>query len=174
MSDNIIIAVMKAPTEEPKVGCGSLLTLAFVGMAVFGIGRCFGCEWAHSEAEKNIGKEISWGTKAELGAGKRYEFICPSDGTPGDVVGTEFYDAMNSSICTSAVHAGFIGLKNGGRVTIEVLEKKGEVLLGSQKNGIRSTDGQGTKGRKQTLSGKDAGEPDWTDKVFVVVSAAER
>ena len=81
---------------------------------------------------------------------------------------------MNSSICTSAVHAGFIGLKNGGRVTIEVLEKKGEVLLGSQKNGIRSTDGQGTKGRKQTLSGKDAGEPDWTDKVFVVVSAAER
>lgn len=151
------------------VGCVIVLLLG-LGV-VFGLGRCANCDFAKSDAEKSIGKEIAWGTKGDLSAGKRYEFICPKDGTPGDVVGSELYDADESSICTAAVHAGVIGLKDGGRVTIDVQDKKGLVLRGSERNGIRSVDPSNADDRAARLNEKDAGAPDWSDKVFSVVGA---
>ncbi len=151
------------------VGCLVLLVLG--GAMIFGVGRCLNCDFSKSDAEKSVGKEIAWGTKADLPAGKRYEFTCPKDGTPGDVVGSDSYDADESSICTAAVHAGVIGLKEGGRVTIDVQDKKGLVLRGSERNGIKSVDSSTADDHAGRLNDKDAGQPDWSDKVFSVVGA---
>lgn len=152
-------------------GIGCIIVLLLGLGVVFGIGRCANCDFAKSDAEKMIGKEIAWGTKGDLPAGKRYEFTCPKDGTPGDVVGSDFYDADESSICTAAVHAGVIGLKEGGRVTIDVQDKKALVLRGSERNGIKSVDSSKADDHAGRLNDKDAGQPDWSDKVFSVVGA---
>jgi hypothetical protein len=153
------------------IGC---LVLLFLGAGmVFGACRWAGCDFAKSEAEKNVGKEIGWGAKADLDPGKRYEFICPKDGTPGDVVGGSDLNGYGeeSSICTAAVHAGLFSLKDGGRVTIDVQEKKGLVIRGSERNGIKSFDQSRADDRAEFYATKDAGPPDWSDKVFSVVGA---
>lgn len=153
------------------IGCLVLVLLG--GGMVFGACRWAGCNFAKSEAEKSVGKEIGWGAKADLDPGKRYEFICPKDGTPGDVVGGSDLNGYGeeSSICTAAVHAGLFSLKDGGRVTIDVQEKKGLVIRGSERNGIRSSDQSRADDRAEFYATKDPGPPDWSDKVFSVVGA---
>ena len=64
---------------------------------------------------------ITWTTAATTFSqdmGRTYRFSCPAGGTPGAVWGSDVYTA-DSSICTAAVHAGIITLKDGGDVTIE-------------------------------------------------------
>ena len=145
-------------------GCFTMFALL---VAVFGVGRCLGCDWAKSTAEKSIGKELGWGVEADLDIG-RYQFVCPPGGTPGEVYGTEIYDAK-SSICGAAVHSGAITLETGGGVSIEVLEKVGTVFAGSSRNGVTSRDGKYSLDRRKSHSKADAGPPDWKDKVFVIV-----
>jgi len=149
------------------MGC---LGILMIGVVIFGIGRCANCDFAKSDAEKLIGKEIAWGTKGSLPAGQRYEFTCPKDGTAGDVVGSDLYLASESSICTAAAHAGVIELKEGGKVTIDVQVRKGLVLRGSERHGVRSLDASNAKERTEQLK-KAPEEADWSDTVFSVVGA---
>lgn len=69
--------------------------------------------------------------------GERYVFECPpGKPLPGRVIGSGPY-TDDSSICSAAVHAGAIGAKDGGEVTIEI--RPGEVrYAASERNYIRS------------------------------------
>lgn len=51
--------------------------------------------------------------------GAQFEFNCPRGGTLYNVWGTDVY-TDDSSVCSAAVHAGAITLKDGGKVTIEM------------------------------------------------------
>jgi hypothetical protein len=70
--------------------------------------------------------------------GERYPFHCPpGKPLPSRVIGSGPY-TDDSSICSAAVHAGAIGAKDGGEVTIEI--RPGEPhYAGSERNYIRST-----------------------------------
>ena len=74
---------------------------------------------------------ILWETSASAfkgTAGTTYNFQCPPDGTARPVFGSDVYTDY-SSICTAAVHAGIITLKDGGIVTMEY--RPGRNIYGS-------------------------------------------
>lgn len=95
-----------------------------------------------AEAAPAHGVEIDWQTSPldlDLRGmnGARYAFRCPR-GRPGAtrVVGNGPY-TDDSSICSAAVHAGAIGAKDGGDVTIEI--RPGEAhYAASERNYIRT------------------------------------
>ena len=66
---------------------------------------------------------ITWTTQADAYRGRNGQqltFICPGGGSISSRVwGTNVY-TDDSPVCTAAVHAGFINVINGGRVTIEI------------------------------------------------------
>ncbi len=65
---------------------------------------------------------INWATNAtglRGRNGQRFRYRCPGGGTLGAVWGTDLY-TDDSSICTAAVHAGFIDPRAGGAITVEV------------------------------------------------------
>jgi len=69
--------------------------------------------------------------------GERYVFDCPpGKPLPGRVVGSGPY-TDDSSICSAAVHAGAIGAKDGGEVTIEIRPGQARYAA-SERNYIRS------------------------------------
>ncbi len=70
--------------------------------------------------------------------GERYLFHCaPGKPLPSRVIGSGPY-TDDSSICSAAVHAGAIGAKDGGDVTIEI--RPGEAqYVASDRNYIRSS-----------------------------------
>ena len=78
-----------------------------------------------------------WNTTAHLiGAavtGDRFDYECPAGGTFYSVWGTDVYSA-DSSVCTAAVHDGWITREAGGTVTIEIrdgqLDYQGSILNG--------------------------------------------
>ena len=87
--------------------------------------------------------EIDWATSPldlDLRGmnGERYRFHCPpGKSLPSRVIGSGPY-TDDSSICSAAVHAGAIGAKDGGDVTVEI--RPGEArYAGSERNYIRST-----------------------------------
>ncbi|MBX3701550.1 MAG: hypothetical protein KF903_11220 [Dokdonella sp.] len=71
--------------------------------------------------------------------GERYTFHCPpGKPQPSRVVGSGPYTDA-SSICAAAVHAGALGARDGGEVTIEI--RPGERrYAGSQRHYLRSSD----------------------------------
>ena len=86
--------------------------------------------------------EIDWATSPldlDLRGmnGERYHFHCPpGKPLPSRVIGSGPY-SDDSSICSAAVHAGAIGAKDGGDVTIEI--RPGEAnYAASERNYIRS------------------------------------
>lgn len=86
----------------------------------------------------NVG--ITWTIQADGLRGKngqRFTYVCPANGTAsGRLWGDRVY-TDDSSICTAAVHGGFIGTRNGGTVTIEV--RPGMESYGSStRNGVTS------------------------------------
>lgn len=66
---------------------------------------------------------INWGTQADSLRGRnglQFAFVCPGGGTISSRVwGTNVY-TDDSSICSAAVHAGYIEAVSGGMVTIEI------------------------------------------------------
>ena len=70
--------------------------------------------------------------------GERYLFHCPpGKPLPSRVIGAGPY-TDDSSICSAAVHAGALGAKDGGDVTIEI--RPGEAhYAAADRNYIRST-----------------------------------
>ncbi|MEM8674326.1 MAG: LCCL domain-containing protein [Cyanobacteria bacterium P01_G01_bin.67] len=95
--------------------------------------------------------EIGWksrlnslGLNKAKNVGKTYDFYCQpasEDFMHGSIWGTNTY-TTNSSICSTAVHAGMIS-ESGGFVSIQVIEGQ-EFYTGSTKNQIRSEDHAGT------------------------------
>ncbi|MDP2343969.1 MAG: LCCL domain-containing protein [Deltaproteobacteria bacterium] len=66
---------------------------------------------------------ISWSTTATTWRGqlgRRIEVRCPPGGSAGSVYGGDPSYTDDSSICTAAVHAGRIGLGEGGVVLVEI------------------------------------------------------
>jgi hypothetical protein len=68
--------------------------------------------------------------------GTEHEFDCPPDGFEDSVWGTDIY-TDDSSVCTAAVHAGFITFEDGGTVTISI-EGPQESFDASERNGVTS------------------------------------
>lgn len=65
---------------------------------------------------------LTWDKNASRWRGRLdqdFLFDCPPGGSVGDVWGTDIY-TYDSSICSAAVHAGIITLKDGGQVTIQI------------------------------------------------------
>lgn len=92
-------------------------------------------------------KEISWNETASSLIGnvdQDFNYICPANGTVGTVYGTDFY-TINSSICSSAVHAGIITARTGGKVQIRI--RPGENFYnGMTRNGVTSNRAGSSKG----------------------------
>lgn len=83
---------------------------------------------------------INWATQADSLRGRnaqQFTFTCPAGGPiSGRLWGTSVY-TDDSSICTAAVHAGYIELASGGTVTIEI--RAGEPsYAGVTRNGVTS------------------------------------
>ncbi len=85
--------------------------------------------------------QATWSTNAgdkRLNIGQRFTYICPANGSPSNVWGTDVY-TDDSSICTAAVHAGLISFHTGGVVTIEIRPGLPS-YRGSTRNGVSSRD----------------------------------
>ncbi|MEV4518065.1 Hsp70 family protein [Dactylosporangium sp. NPDC049525] len=81
--------------------------------------------------------ESDWSSNAEEYAsneGKLIAYTCPKNGKAGTVWGVGPY-TTDSSVCTAAVHAGYIGLEDGGRVVIQI-QKGSESYEGSTQHDI--------------------------------------
>jgi hypothetical protein len=82
--------------------------------------------------------DATWSTDASeyRDEGERIAFVCPPDGEPDTVWGTDVY-TTDSSVCTAAVHAGLITFDEGGDVVIEIRPGEDE-YESSERNGVRS------------------------------------
>lgn len=84
--------------------------------------------------------DINWSENATSFRGKsgeKFSFRCPVNGViASSVWGTDVY-TDDSSICSSAVHAGLINTSEGGIVTIEILAGL-ESYVPTEQNGITS------------------------------------
>jgi hypothetical protein len=82
---------------------------------------------------------IEWNKTAFDLSGKLdqdFTYNCTPNGTIGSVHGSDIY-AINSSICSAAVHAGVIKTKEGGRIQIKI--RPGEKFYnGTARNGVVS------------------------------------
>lgn len=83
---------------------------------------------------------IQWTTQADSLRGRngqRFNYVCPAGGPISSRLwGTNVY-TDDSSICTAAVHAGYIEVANGGAVTIEI--RPGQAgYQGVARNGVTS------------------------------------
>ena len=80
-----------------------------------------------------------WSADAQLFRGKngqRFSYLCPANGTRGNVWGTNTY-TDDSSVCTAAVNFGLITVAEGGTVTIEI--RPGQpAYAASSRNGTTS------------------------------------
>lgn len=89
-------------------------------------GNAIGANWSTSAAEY------------QDHIGERFTFFCPPSGTAGSVWGTDLYTS-DSSVCTAAVHAGRITLRDGGNVTIQIREGA-QGYSSSARHGIETSD----------------------------------
>jgi hypothetical protein len=93
------------------------------------------------------GRNATWATTGNdinRQATLDYDFVCPPNGEPHEVDGTDIYLTF-SSICTAAVHAGVITLDEGGPITIRFWYHWPS-YQGSERNGISSSDSGGGNG----------------------------
>lgn len=95
------------------------------------------------KAESMVGTPslITWTTGAGKWVGywgRREAVRCPARGNLQSAWGTDIY-TDDSSICTAAVHAGFLSNKEGGTVTIEMRPDIGQ-YAGSRRNNVQTGD----------------------------------
>jgi hypothetical protein len=76
-------------------------------------------------------------TQIQDGPGGAHRVSCPA-GCTGAVWGSDTYTA-DSSICVAAIHAGLVGERGGGEVTV-ILEPGRPAYRGSRRHGIQSSD----------------------------------
>lgn len=111
-----------------------------VGQSVYGSSRCDSASELQWVATIVCGTQaIDWSTTAtpyRAAKGQQFTLICPPSGAAFTIWGSGYY-TDDSSICTAAVHDGFITLEDGGTVTIEILSGR-ESYRRSFRNGITS------------------------------------
>lgn len=91
--------------------------------------------------------------------GQRFSFVCPGNGSlSGSIWGTNLY-TDDSSICTAAVHSGYIDQASGGTVTIEI-RPGATSYSGSAKNGVTSRGYGSWTGSFAIISGIGGGDPE--------------
>lgn len=104
---------------------------------------------------------INWATQADSLRGRngqQFTFICPAGGpVSARLWGTNVY-TDDSSICTAAVHAGYIEVASGGRVTIEIRPAQA-AYQGVTRNGVTSR-GWGSFSGSFTFVGRVSGSAD--------------
>lgn len=86
-----------------------------------------------------VARTIAWNKTARhlrSRVGQRFSFQCPRGGRLHTVWGSSIYTA-DSSICSAAVHAGYITLAAGGKVTLEIQSGQ-SAYQGSYRNGVKS------------------------------------
>ena len=85
--------------------------------------------------------DATWATSAADHRGQngvRLAFTCAPGGTLGSVWGSGPY-TDDSSVCSAAVHGGYLNVTDGGRVVVEI--RPGEpTYQGTQANGVTSSD----------------------------------
>ncbi len=83
----------------------------------------------------------TWSASADFSnstVGDRFLFQCPPGGTEYAIWGSGTYTS-DSSVCTAAVHSGWIDFFSGGSVVIEMRPGR-ESYTGSEHNGVTSRD----------------------------------
>ena len=81
----------------------------------------------------------AWAATAEVHRGSdglTFAFLCPEGGPLRPVWGSFLY-TDDSSVCTAAVHAGILGLEDGGTIDIVILAGA-DAYEGSDRNGVES------------------------------------
>ena len=66
--------------------------------------------------------------------GARYLYVCPPGGSAAPVWGTDTY-TDDSSVCTAAVHKGWLSFTHGGYLTIQIVSGLAS-YVGSTRNGV--------------------------------------
>ena len=66
--------------------------------------------------------------------GARYLYVCPPGGSAAPVWGTDTY-TDDSSVCTAAVHKGWLSFTHGGYLTIQIVPGIAS-YVGSTRNGV--------------------------------------
>ncbi|BAU11883.1 LCCL domain protein [Leptolyngbya sp. NIES-3755] len=87
---------------------------------------------------------IGWGTDANHQRGRldqEFSYRCLPNGEISTIYGTDVY-SIGSSICTAAVHAGKITVKDGGTVTIRIGSEQN--FTGTTRNGVRTRNLRGS------------------------------
>jgi len=85
--------------------------------------------------------EATWSTTANQHRGRLgqdFTYICPPNGTTRQVYGglhNKYY--VNSSVCTTAVYAGLMSVKTGGRVSIRIIDNSSGFSAGEKRNGVQ-------------------------------------
>ncbi|GIJ58008.1 Hsp70 family protein [Virgisporangium aurantiacum] len=85
--------------------------------------------------------DADWSTTAEEhndDIGKTVAYKCPAGGSPNTVWGSEPFTS-DSSVCTAAVHAGWISLADGGWVKLQ-MQAGVDSYQGTEQYGISTTD----------------------------------
>lgn len=85
--------------------------------------------------------------------GERFDYVCPPDGTFGEIWGTDTY-TDDSSVCTAAVHRGVITREEGGAVTIVIRPGLRE-YTGSTRNGVTTAPYDAWDGSYEIVVGAD-------------------
>lgn len=123
---------------------------ALIAAAALALGTLTACITSDDKDEnKTIGSvladsvatDVSWFSSALEYRGQNdlnVAYVCPANGTPSSVWGTDIY-TDDSSVCTAAVHAGKITLASGGTVVIRI--RPGESsYANTTRNGITTLD----------------------------------
>ena len=81
---------------------------------------------------------VQWTTRNISGArtGSTFRILCPPNGSVGSIWGTNIY-TTDSHLCTAAVHAGLITVREGGEVVIRFTPGQGSYAA-SNRNGVSS------------------------------------
>ena len=98
-----------------------------------------------------------WGanaTRLRTATGSRFVYVCPANGSRGQVWGTALY-TDDSSVCTAAVHEGLITIADGGIVTSSTFPARPRTRA-RPRTGSRARTGAALRGSFQ-LIGADTG-----------------
>lgn len=102
-------------------------------------------------------QSINWSTQADSLRGQnglRVNYRCPPNGTASSRLWGSGVYTDDSSICTAAVHAGVINIRDGGVITIEIRPGSSSYTA-SYRNGINSRSYGSWGGSFIVLSGRN-------------------
>ncbi|UWZ40026.1 Hsp70 family protein [Dactylosporangium roseum] len=147
------------PPSGPKrrtgvVVAAAVAVLLVIGLGVYGVTKLGGAGDDNS-GDRSVGQQqttggeetpgeqvaadveqdnVDWYTTATAYTakpGRTIAYQCPANGTIGTVWGSGPY-TLDSSVCTAAVHAGYINLADGGRVVIKIVDGQDSYTASTQ------------------------------------------